>query len=86
MESVESEWVNIKDPDEYNRQRELAYKEFFGRSWEDIIDHWMVEDCTPEDAVEILGENGLLDYCDSCKTYYLTREGSSCPYCGRESF
>lgn len=79
-------WTQIKDPDEYNKAREQAYKEFFGKSWLDIIDQWMVEDRTPEDAVEILGENGLLDYCDKCKTYYLVRENGRCPYCGNKSF
>lgn len=69
-----------------HEERVKAYKEYFGRAWEDIIDLWMVEDKTPEEAAEILGEKGLLDCCDKCKNYYLTRESNYCPYCGSSSY
>ena len=62
---------------------EQAYKDVFGKSWSDIIDLWRVEGATPEEALEILGEE--LDYCDYCKTYYRTDPDYAgiyyCPYC-----
>ena len=75
-----------KDPEEYYKEREEAYKRFFGQSWEDIIDHWMAEDKSPQDAVIILGEEGLLEYCDNCKTYCLITDNYRCPYCGSQIY
>ena len=75
----------VEYSEEYLEEREKAYKEFFGQSWSDIIDHWMVEGLTPEEAVDKLGDEGLLDYCDYCKTYYLADVAFGgvyhCPYC-----
>lgn len=86
MTDSKVDWINLKDPDEYNKAREEAYKEFFGNFWGEVIDHWMVEDRTPEDAAVILEEAGILDYCDRCHSYYFVRESNTCPYCGNSSF
>ena len=68
-----------------DEEREQAYKEFFGKAWKSIIDLWQVEDATPEEAVDILGDS--LDYCPCCKLYYLVPADSMgiyhCPYCRR---
>lgn len=74
------------DDDYPQEERERAYKEFFGQSWKDIIDLWMVENLTPEEAVDKLGDENMLDYCDYCKTYFLVDVSPGgvyyCPYCG----
>ena len=64
--------------------REKAYKEFFGKSWKEFELHWMTEGLTPEEAVEKLGDEMLIDYCDYCKTYYFVNSSwgkYNCPYC-----
>lgn len=76
-------WTRIEDDEEYEKAREEAYKAFFGKSWEDIIDLWRVEDATPEEAVDILGDD--LDFCDHCHEWYLVDRDDfgvyRCPYC-----
>lgn len=74
----------IEDSEAYYANREAAYKKFFGKSWSDIMDLWLVEDLTPEEAVDRLGDEHMLAYCERCKTYFLIDSDSGvyyCPYC-----
>lgn len=75
----------VESVEDYLEARERSYKEFFGQSWYDIIDLGMVEDLTPEEAVDRLGDEGMIDYCDVCGTYFLVERNYAgvyyCPYC-----
>ena len=84
-ELIQLEEAKAED-EKLQEARYQSYKDFFGKSWRAIVNLWRVEDATPEEAIDILGDD--LDSCDYCHEWYLVDRNDwgqyYCPYCGHK--
>lgn len=87
LEEIKAEEERLQE------ERDKAYEDFFGEGWEDFEQHYLSEDRSPEEALQILMEEDEVDQCCCCDRYFWIKRDNYwynddfhsvyyCPYCG----